>query len=388
MSITLLVASPDEPFRESVRDNLANQAQAKVAAEYPEVSQNLYIRVLQDLERHHDAALVVDIASDPENALKAVEKIKLAVPGLYIIASNYHADGETVIQSLRAGANDFLVQPLKRVDFRDAITRFERAPKRPVVTESRLGKMYCFLGAKGGVGTTTLSVNLATILAQNQRNTVLADLDFSANDCAMQIGAAPAHSFQEVGENLARLDQSLFEGLLARDASGFFLLGPAEQVEVRPEFSGAMFRDFANFLVEKYDTVIVDGGRWLTDDLVLAALESSSTIFLVMTQHFPSIRNAQRYLSSLVRMGFTQDQVKIVLNQYTKKPDANLATLEQVQQTLNQKMFARIPFSLAALSAVNKGRPVAASRNGEMDRALRAFAEKATGVKTAVAKTA
>ena len=388
MPITLLVASPDEAFRESIRDNLANQPQAKVAAEYPEVSQNLYIRVLQDLDRHPEAGLVVDIASDPENALKAVEKVKLAVPGLYIVASNFHADGETVIHSLRAGANDFLLQPLKRVEFRDAMARLERAPKRVTVSESRLGKIYSFLGAKGGVGTTTLAVNVATILAQNQRNTVLADLDFTANECAMQMGVAPAHSFQEVADNLARLDQALFEGLLVRDASGFVLVGPPEQIELRPNFTGGMFRDFANFLVEKYDTVIVDAGRWVNDDLTLAALESSSTIFLVMTQHFSSIRNAQRYLGSLMRMGFTQDQVKVVVNQFVKKPDPALATAEQIQQTLNIKPFARIPLSPAALAAVNRGRPVAASKTGELDRSLRAFTEKATGVKTAVAKTA
>ena len=178
------------------------------------------------------------------------------------------------------------------------------------------------------------------------------------------------------------------EGLLVRDAAGFLLLGPPEQMEARPDFSGSMFREFANFLVEKYDSVVIDGGRWLTDDLVLAALESSSTVFLVLTQQFPSIRNAQRYLASLVRMGFTQDQVKLVLNQYSKKPDPNLATVEQIQQTLNQKLFTKIPQSSAALPAVNKGRPIAAGRTGETDRALRAFTEKATGVKAAIAKTA
>jgi Flp pilus assembly CpaE family ATPase len=229
---------------------------------------------------------------------------------------------------------------------------------------------------------------MAAILAQNQRNTVLIDLDFAANDCAMQIGAAPAHSFQEVGENLNRLDQSLFEGLLVRDNTGFLLLGPPEQLESRPDFSGSMFRNFANFLVEKYDNVVVDGGRWITDDLTLAALESSSTIFLVLTPHFPAIRNGLRYLASLARMGFTQDQVKLVLNMNSSKADPNLATVEQIQQTLNQKLFAKIPMSSAALPAVNKGRPIAASKTGETDRVLRAFVDKATGVKPAVKKTA
>ena len=65
-------------------------------AEYPEVSPNLYIRVLQELERNSDAGLVLDLASDPEGGLKVLEKVKQAVPDLYVIASNYHAEAETV----------------------------------------------------------------------------------------------------------------------------------------------------------------------------------------------------------------------------------------------------------------------------------------------------
>src|ERR1700690_66120 len=130
MPISLLVASSDPHFRESITESLLNVPTAKMISEYPEVSSSLYIRVLQDLERHPDAALIVDLASDPEGSLKAVEKVKQAAPDLYVMASNYHADGETVIACLRAGASDFLIQPVKRMDFRDAITRLEHTPRR------------------------------------------------------------------------------------------------------------------------------------------------------------------------------------------------------------------------------------------------------------------
>src|SRR4051795_8585491 len=100
MSISLLVASADEHFRELIRDNLLNHPNAKVATEYTEVSSNLYIRVLQDLERYPEAALVLDLASDSEGGMKALEKVKQAAPDLYVIASNYSADGETVIATV------------------------------------------------------------------------------------------------------------------------------------------------------------------------------------------------------------------------------------------------------------------------------------------------
>ena len=100
---TLLVASSDEHFRETVRDNLINLPEAKIVAEYQEVAANLYIRVLQDLERHPHAGLIVDISGDPEGSIKAIEKVKQAAPDLFVMVSNFSADGETVIQCMRAG---------------------------------------------------------------------------------------------------------------------------------------------------------------------------------------------------------------------------------------------------------------------------------------------
>lgn len=389
MPISLLVASSDPHFRESIAESLLNVPTAKMISEYPEVSSNLYIRVIQDLERHPDAALILDLASDPEGALKVMEKVKQAAPDLYILASNYHADGETVIAAVRAGANDFLTQPLKRIEFRDAMARLERTPRRASVTASRLGKVYSFLGVKGGAGTTTLAVNFAAVLAQRKQQVVLLDLDFTANDCAMQTGTSPQHSLTEVGENLSRMDQALFEGLVTRDPLGFFLVGPPDHVEQRAVFTEPMFREFANFLVEKYESVAIDAGRWLSDEIALAALQSSSTVFLVLTQDLPAIRNAQRYIAALMRLGFNQDQLKLVVNRYQKKPGANMASLEQIQQTLNQKVFYGIPQSAAAIAAVNKGRPFVTDREaaGDLDRAFRAFVDKATGAKLE-AKTA
>lgn len=391
MSLLLLVASSDDHFREMVRENLLNIPTAKVVSEYLEVSPTLYIRVLQDLERHPEAALVVDLSGDPEMSLKSLEKVKQAAPDLYVIAANYHADGESVIATVRSGANDFLVLPMKRLEFRDAIQRLEHAPRRAATGASKLGKVYTFLGTKGGVGTTTLAVNFASVLAQRKQQTVLIDLDWTANDVAGQLGAAPQHTLVEVGENLARMDQALFEGFITRDPLGFYLVGPPDALENRGYFTEQMFRDFSTFLVEKYQGIVIDAGRLLADEVVIGALQSSSTIFLVTTQEFPAIRNAQRYLANLMRMGFNQDQIKVVINRYMKKHDSNYASLQQVQQTLNQNVFYGIPNSPLWLSAVNRSRPLVADRAlaPELDRTFRSFVDKATGVqRDAVGKTA
>ena len=113
-------------------------------------------------------------------------------------------------------------------------------------------------------------------------------------------------------------------------------------------------------------------------------------MFLVIDQEFPSIRNAQRYITFLMRMGFNQDQIKVVVNRYTKKIRPNHASLEQIQQTLNQPVFYGIPPSPAMLASVNKARPMVADRQaaGEQDKIFRAFVDKATGVKLQTVKPA
>ena len=377
----LMVASSDEHFREMVRDNLLNVPNAKVAAEYQEIAANLYIRVLQDLERNPSAGLIVDISGDPDGAIKAIEKVKQAAPDLFVIASHFHADGETVIACMRAGANEFLLQPIKRTDFRDAIARLERAPRHATAGESKLGRLYTFIGTKGGVGTTTLAVNFAAVLAQRRLSSVLIDLDWTGNDAAMQIGASPQYTLMEVAENLERMDQALFEGFVTRDPLGFFLVGPPDALEQHGHFSDHMFREFATFLVEKYDAMVIDGGRAVSNEVVLAAAQISASVFLVVDQEFPSIRNAQRYIAFLMRMGFNQDQIKIVVNRYSKKAGPNMAALEQIQSTLNQPVFYGIPASPAVTASINKARPFVANREQapDLDRIFRAFVDKATG---------
>jgi pilus assembly protein CpaE len=230
-------------------------------------------------------------------------------------------------------------------------------------------------------------VNFAAVLAQRKQQAVLVDLDWIANDVAGQLGAAPQYTLMELGENLARMDQALFEGFVTRDALGFFLVGPPDSLESRGSFTDPMFREFAAFLVEKYPSVVIDAGRQIADELVLSALQVSSTIFLVVTQEFPAIRNAQRYISYLMRMGFGQDQVRVVVNQYQKRATAQYASLEQIQQTLNQPVFYGIPPSPAVIASINKARPFVADRQsaGDLDRVFRSFVDKATGIRKAAA---
>jgi septum formation inhibitor-activating ATPase MinD len=82
-------------------------------------------------------------------------------------------------------------------------------------------------------------------------------------------------------------------------------------------------------------------------------------------------------------MGIHQDQIKVIVNHYTRKPSPHHASLEQISQTLNQPVFYGIPSSPVMLASINKGRPMVSDRQaaGDVDKSFRAFVDKATGAK-------
>ena len=131
------------------------------------------------------------------------------------------------------------------------------------------------------------------------------------------------------------MDQALFEGFVTRDPLGFFLVGPPDSLEQRGVTSRS--RCYANSRrswSRSTKSIVIDAGRDLGDEWCWGRCKVRRVIFLVITQEFPAIRNAQRYMANLMHMGFTQDQIKIVVNHYQKRSNPNYAALDQIQQTL------------------------------------------------------
>ncbi|MBM3723950.1 MAG: hypothetical protein FJW40_00785 [Acidobacteria bacterium] len=389
MAIDFIVASPDEAFRAEVRRRIEGAGHGRVAAEYHELGASLYIRVLQDVERHPEAALIFDLAPDPDAGLKSMEKVKQASPELYTIASNYEVDGEHILLAVRAGANDFLTQPFDTLEFQQVMERLERAPRRAITGGSRLGKVYTFLGAKGGVGTTALAVNTAALLALRKKQVVMVDLDWAANDVVMQLNAASQHSLLEIGENVGRLDLSLFEGFVTRDRAGFYIASPPDSLEQAGFFTEHMLRDLLTFLVEHYEAVVIDGGGRPDEDVVLGAIESSTNTFLVVNQRIrESIAGAERHLAYLAGAGVDTGRLQVVVNEYSRQPVEGVVNYDEIQRRLS--VFYGLPSSPVVQAGINRGRPFIEDKqtSGELGRAFKGFVDKITGGKAPLAKSA
>jgi len=375
MAVQLIVASPEPRFRDFVREQLAHIPSLEVVAEHEEIGANLHMRVLRDREAHPNAAVLLDISLDPDQGLQALASLIQVAPGTYVILSDYQSSGEFLLRSMRLGCADFLEQPLKRAELQEAVTRLEQHLERVLHQERHLGKMYTFIGVKGGVGCTTAAVNFAAICARQNMSTVLLDLDLDSGDAASYLGLRHQYSLADAVENLERLDRSMLEGITVRDTLGFSVLCAPEEIEKSRLIGEQNIRDIGTLLIEQYDAVVVDGSREL-DSLLLTCLELSDSIFLVLTQEFPALRNAQHHLNTLVRVGFEHEAVKLVVNRYAKRA-ALYASLEQLQQTLGVPPFWVLPNRYEeAMHAVHEARPVVVQGGTELGRSYRGFAKK------------
>jgi pilus assembly protein CpaE len=148
-----------------------------------------------------------------------------------------------------------------------------------------------------------------------------------------------------------------------------------EEVERSRQVGEQHLLEIGTFLIQHYDVIVVDGSRTL-DGLLLSCMELSETIFVILTQEFPAVRNAQHYLAALARVGYGHEAIKLVVNRYEKRSPLHV-TMEQLQQTLGAAPFWGLPNRYEeAMKAVHEARPVVIRGNTELGRSYRDFAKK------------
>jgi pilus assembly protein CpaE len=386
MAIQLIVASADPRFQDFVREQLALDLNSEIVGTHEDMGPNLAVRILQGLNANPQAAVLLDISADPEQGLHTLEQITQSAGGVYVVLSDAKCSQEFLLRSMRLGGADFLQQPLKRAEFSEAMSRLEQHGQRIHRQERQLGRMYTFAGVKGGMGTTTAAVNFAAICARQAKSTVLIDLDMDSGDAACYLGLRHQYSIADVIENLDQLDQAMLEGIMARDALGFSVLCAPEEFERARMISEQHLREIGSFLIERYDVVIVDGSRGL-DGLLLSCMELSESVFVLLTQEFPAVRNAQQYLGALARAGYGHEAVKLLVNRHDKKAPLHVS-LEQLKQTLGVDPFWGFPNRYEeAMQAIHEARPVVMKGNTDLGKSYREFARKA-GIVTQPATTA
>ena len=292
-------------------------------------------------------------------------------PGTSVLLVVTSLEPALMLEAMRAGVSELISEPLSEAEVRAAVTRLIGTH----VTSVR-GDVYAFVGAKGGVGTTTVAVNFASALAKSgTEHTLLVDLNTVCGDAAVFLGVEPRFSVVDALANVQRLDAAYFGGLVVKSKFGLSLLGASG----RP-VSGAIdvvrMRTLLDFASRSYRYTVLDVPR--SDATALDALEGVTKIVLVVNQELATVRNASRMASTL-RERYGQARLTLVLSRTDRRAEIGL---DDVERTVGLEISHSFPSDYRlALQAMNKGRPLALDPQNELANAFIGFARELSGTK-------
>ena len=227
--------------------------------------------------------------------------------GVVIVAASL--EPALMLEAMRAGVTEFLTAPVTAPDLSAAITRVTAA-----TAPTTSGEVFAFLGAKGGVGTTTVATNVATALAQlADGSTILIDLHLAYGDAAVYLGTEPRFSVIDALENVHRLDKAFLGGLVGHARGGLSLLASSDRASATPVDSTSV-RTLIESAARHYRYVVLDVPR---SDVMIDALEPSSRIVIVANQELATVRAATR-LSAALRQRYGKDRLSVVVSRYRR----------------------------------------------------------------------
>ena len=357
----ILVGSADRQLEDMVKACGATVAQLSFAN----------LPMLAQAGAKQPNVIVLDLRGDA-HVPPAVATIRRLHPetGVVVVASAL--DPALLLEAMRAGVSELVADPLTVVDLEKAIGRV--SGQRPA---AELGRVFAFVGAKGGIGTTTVAVNVAAALGamSKPQRTLIIDLHQAGGDAAVYVGAEPRFSIVDAVENTHRLDASFFRTLVVEAAPGTDLLASPEKPFMLP-LDPAKIRALIEFATNIYKYTVIDVSR--SDAAVLEALDRVNSIAIVANQELATVKGASR-LTATLRHRYGREKVKVVLSRSDRQADIGHA---DVERAVGSEIAGTFPSDYRlALHALNAGRPLALDNQNELSASFRRFATQLAGVK-------
>ncbi len=337
---------------------------------------------ITEVRRLHPDVVLMDVNMPGQDGIKATQVMAAEPPYVPVILMSVQEDREYLRRAMQAGAREFLVTALRRVNQLEKLKRapaavpLEAAPTAPVeVVEKRstTGRIVLVFSGKGGIGKSLLAVNLAAALAKDREGrTALVDLDLQFGDLGVLLGLESGRNVYQVVEAFPNVDADFIEALMPKAPGDFrVLLGPQS-----PEFADLVTAEHARtiltILQANFDYVVVDTSAHL-GEVTLEALERADRIVVIVDLSLPAVKEAKLALRVFQRLGITNDRIKVVLN----RADSNTGiTSAQVESSLEIKIAARLPTDVkTVLKSVQRAEPfVSLLPNAEISQRVRELA--------------
>lgn len=369
--LKLALIGPHEQRRRIVAAALAT-SQAAMVREY-----TTYPPTLKDVPRLLDQgfdAAIIDLEADPEYALSLIEEI-VSLSQTTVIVYASRVDPNWIVRAMRAGAREYLSDPIDQSALSEALSRASTRRAAPRTPQKSGGKLLVFMGGKGGSGVTTVACNFAVSLVQEcGQSAVLVDLDLPLGDAALSLGLTPQFSTGDALQNAERLDSNFFNKLLMKHASGLSVLGaPGRFPHVQA--SNDAIDKLLTVARQDFDWVVVDAGSRF-DFTGASWFQRADTVYMVMQAGIPELRNSHRLISEFFRSG--TPRLEMVLNRYVSRSMG--VDEEHIEKALTRPIQWRIPSDYYTVRRMQNEAIPLASEDSAISKAIQDMARAACGM--------
>jgi pilus assembly protein CpaE len=381
-NITVLIVDDAEDTRENIRRLLSLSVGFSVVGEAQDGGEA--IRKTEELQPN---VVLMDINMPGLDGISATEQICAAHPGTVVIVISVQGEMEYLRKSMIAGAKDYLVKPFGADELVDCIQNtWERELQRRVVQITQhpavrfsqaTGKVITVYSTKGGVGKTTMAVNLAAFLAAERRvSTCLIDLDLQFGDASVLLSLIPRRTISDL-VNEQTLDKETLLSYMLNHPCGLKVL-PAP---LRPEYAEYVTAESVGKIIalcrEIFDYVIVDTPAAFSDT-VLTVLDLTDRIMMVGAMDMPTLKNVKLGLEVMSRLGYAEEKIFLMVNRASYEYGIKFKDLEPAMGRPVDYYLSVEDSSI--MTAANRGIPFVLDQgNGKLVKRIAELAEAVCG---------
>jgi pilus assembly protein CpaE len=366
-NIRILIVDDIPETRENVRKLLQFESDLEVIGHAATGGEAIELAV-----RQRPDVVLMDINMPDADGIVASQTITEKVPGTQVIIMSVQSEADYLRRAMLAGARDFLMKPFSGDELVEAVRNVYRSKPAPVVPalslatsaaggaagpdgrRARLGKILTVFSPKGGIGCTTVAVNMAVTMAEAGHRTVLIDGSLQFGDVGVMLNMKSNASIIDVVERSSDLDADLISSVLMTHESGLHVLLAPPRPEMAELVKAADVKKILEAMRVLFDFVVIDTGTNL-DDVNLALLDMADRIVLVTRQSLPSLKNVSRFFDLSEVLEYEREKVVLVINHASKRMNI---TVKDIEDTLKWPAVAVIPEDPTAYDAADQGRPL------------------------------